>query len=446
MGDNKEQKLNAEQGVEGAAEFTNSAAAVDTAATTAATDTAPATHGELKPETAANSDDSAVAAIEFPENTQSAPQPTFPATQSATSPAPQPAASSAQVPAGETTETKSPIVDLSPELPSAGDDPQIPEFLNTATRPFSVAEVAEAAGVGGAEVRPAAEETTADDAQAALESALQHAAELDFAAYATANEDTPQPATETNAAGDARDLEAAAVATAAGAESATAATAAVTAAGATVGSAAAAATVTISADHPMAALYSEVPIAPEKQGNRVAGLLISLVATLAFAVVYALVLLLFMLPHYTAAEIFEQGLLPYLVSPGFWGAALGFFCAMLLLVLVFGTAGWWAYVLGSFFVGALVWAASTFGFAFSPQLVGSDISYRALLRFDAETVAGLGKIAHSWAVIGAGLIAREVAVWFGAWIGYRGRKITAKNKAAFAEYEIALAEFEKPQN
>ena len=40
----------------------------------------------------------------------------------------------------------------------------------------------------------------------------------------------------------------------------------------------------------------------------------------------------------------------------------------------------------------------------------------------------------------ADVIAREVTVWFGAWIGSRGRKVARKNAAAVAEYEIALAE------
>ncbi len=48
-------------------------------------------------------------------------------------------------------------------------------------------------------------------------------------------------------------------------------------------------------------------------------------------------------------------------------------------------------------------------------------------------------------VVAAVLVAREVTVWFGAWIGTRGRRITRANADAIAEYEAALAEVQAKQ-
>lgn len=45
----------------------------------------------------------------------------------------------------------------------------------------------------------------------------------------------------------------------------------------------------------------------------------------------------------------------------------------------------------------------------------------------------------------AGIVAREVSVWFGAWIGARGRKMKRLNAEAITEYETALAEVQAKQ-
>jgi hypothetical protein len=42
--------------------------------------------------------------------------------------------------------------------------------------------------------------------------------------------------------------------------------------------------------------------------------------------------------------------------------------------------------------------------------------------------------------IAAAVIAREVPIWFGAWISRRGRGVTSRNLAARTEYERVLAE------
>lgn len=188
----------------------------------------------------------------------------------------------------------------------------------------------------------------------------------------------------------------------------------------------------ISADHPMAALYMQTPMPPELKGNRGAGVLIALVATLGFALVYAGVLALWIAPLFPPSTFLTEGLVPLLLSWGFIAAVAGFFVALVILVLIAGRAGWWAYVLGGLLVAVLVWAATLGGVALDARFAGDLSGFNP-----ARIVEEFGL---SVPVIAAALVAREATVWFGAWIGARGRKVTRRNAEAVAEYESALAE------
>ena len=57
----------------------------------------------------------------------------------------------------------------------------------------------------------------------------------------------------------------------------------------------------------------------------------------------------------------------------------------------------------------------------------------------------IGEFGLSIPTIAAALVAREATIWFGAWIGARGRKLKARNAEALAEYEVALAEAQAKQ-
>lgn len=192
----------------------------------------------------------------------------------------------------------------------------------------------------------------------------------------------------------------------------------------------------ISPDHPMAALYMQTPVPPDIQGNRGAGSLIALLATVGFAAVYAGVLSLWLAPELAPSQ-FVDGLLSYALSWGFIAAVAAFFIGLVVIVLIVGRAGWWAYVLGGFLVGALVWAAATAGYAASADGV------RAL--FERSPVSLVSKFGLTVPAIAAGLVAREATIWFGAWIGSRGRRVKARNAAALEEYEASLAEVQAKQ-
>lgn len=194
----------------------------------------------------------------------------------------------------------------------------------------------------------------------------------------------------------------------------------------------------ISADHPMAALYMQSPMPPDLKGNRGAGVLIALLGTVAFAALYAGLISAMIARDFPPSTFLSEGLLPWVTSWGFIAGVAAFFLGLTILVLIFGRAGWWAYVIFSLFVGVIVWVATTATFA----LAGSPVA-------DLEGATGFLATARSLAftlpTLGAAILGREVAIWFGAWIGARGRRVTAKNAELLAEYETALAEVRAKQ-
>ena len=190
----------------------------------------------------------------------------------------------------------------------------------------------------------------------------------------------------------------------------------------------------IATDHPMAGFYVQTPLPPEVRGNRGAGVLIALVATVGFALVYAGVISGLIAQEFPPSTFLSEGLLPILMSWAFIFPVAAFFVGLSALVLIVGRAGWWAYVLGGFFVAVLVWAAAVVGLALAPEAFGRPTG------FSAEPLVVLELIGLSLPALGAALVAREATIWFGAWIGARGRKMTAKNREALAEYEERVAE------
>lgn len=193
----------------------------------------------------------------------------------------------------------------------------------------------------------------------------------------------------------------------------------------------------ISSDHPMAALYMQTPMAPEIKGNRGAGVLIALLSAIAFALVYAGVLSLWLAPNFPPSTFVNEGLLPWVLNWGFAAAVVGFFIGLALLVIIVGRAGWWAYVLGGLFVAIFTWAITLLGYALDARLSGESVSMQP---FSLLVEYGL-----FFPVLAAAIVAREVSVWFGAWIGARGRKVKRQNAESIAEYETALAEVQAKQ-
>jgi hypothetical protein len=171
-------------------------------------------------------------------------------------------------------------------------------------------------------------------------------------------------------------------------------------------------------------VYVQAPSEPKPKGNRGFGILVSLLATLAFAVLYAAVLAILLVANDGSVNTVTD----VLVRPPFWVPVLFFFLGMVLLVSVVNRGGWWAYVLGGFVVAAIVYGSYIGGLLIeqaaniSPSEVGGVV-LRALL---------------SPAAVVSFVIAREVPIWFGAWVASRGRKVSQRNLEAKREYERIL--------
>lgn len=188
----------------------------------------------------------------------------------------------------------------------------------------------------------------------------------------------------------------------------------------------------VPADHPIAQFYAPSPEPPVFKGNRGAGILISLLAGLAFAVVLAGIIAALLAPMLSPSQ-FSVAIVEYLLSLAFLVPVGVFTVALIVLVLIVNRAGWWAYVLGGFIVGVAVWFAAVGGWILSPDL--SEMSRQ-------EGLQNIITVMLLPLPILAGVAAREITVWFGAWIGARGRKVRALNEAALEEYELSLAELQ----
>lgn len=190
----------------------------------------------------------------------------------------------------------------------------------------------------------------------------------------------------------------------------------------------------ISADHPMAALYMQTPMPPEIRGNRGAGVLIAALATVCFAAIYAACISLWLAPSYPASTFWSEGLLPHVLTVGFASAVAVFFLSFVVLVLIAGKSGWWAYVIGGFPVAILTWMAAAIGAALHARYVLDDLN----VTFDYMALGDV--FALSTPAVLAAFVSREMVIWFGAWIGLRGRRVRQRNAEAQAEYDEAMAD------
>ncbi|WP_431278138.1 hypothetical protein [Leifsonia poae] len=193
---------------------------------------------------------------------------------------------------------------------------------------------------------------------------------------------------------------------------------------------AAGATAPAYAAQPVTPIYVQRPEPPKKRSNRGVGILIALVGTVVFALLWAAVVALvggLLTPGREFVDLFVH----FLGSWAFRGPVIVFFVAMVLLIQVLNRARWWAYILGGLVVAVLVYAS----------YVGSSLLDQDFTRLTAEE-AGLF-IGRQWVnpfAILAGVVAREVSMWTGAWLAARGRALKVRNAEAQAEYDQQLAD------
>jgi len=175
-------------------------------------------------------------------------------------------------------------------------------------------------------------------------------------------------------------------------------------------------------------VYVEAPKPPRARGARGVGVLVALLATAIFAVVYAAAA--FLLGRLVPSLGIDGGLAD-LASRQYWIPVIVFALAHILLVIVLNRAGWWGHVLGGFLVALVVWIGFLGAALISAGLLGAPAADVA-----AELVRQLGNPLG----FAAAVAAREVPIWVGWIVARRGRTARARNATARAAYEQELAE------
>ncbi|MGO4534644.1 hypothetical protein [Leifsonia sp. 2MCAF36] len=303
-------------------------------------------------------------------------------------------AAPAAVPAPAAAEPQRPSAISEPEPVVATDDDVAAAVARNSAQPG-------AAAAGSATVDTASPAESATPVIAAAEAAnLSQAGEAPTAAYGTA------PAGEATSAG------------------------VPATAGAVTGAAVAA-----PGPQPVTPIYLQHPEPPKKKSNRGVGILIALVGTVAFAILWAAAVVIIGSLLTPSDEYLSQLLEFFTGGVAFglrgWAPILAFFIGMVVLIQILNRARWWAYILGGLFVGIFVYFVYIgAGLIDAQYWTRNPNEFAILLR--TAWVSPLAVL--------AGVIAREISIWTGAWLAARGRKLKARNAEAQADYEQQVAD------
>ena len=175
---------------------------------------------------------------------------------------------------------------------------------------------------------------------------------------------------------------------------------------------------------PPQTVYVTAPVPPKPKGNRLVGLLLSVVATAVFAAIYAGVAIFLILVVKPVAV--TGGLSVFLSSSAFVAPVVAFLVAMILWAMLANRASWWSWVIGSLVIALVTYFAS----------VGALVLFAGGfgLTPTEATKYFTGLLINPY-MIAAALIARECAIWFGAAIAKRGRKVRERNYEAWQAFE-----------
>ncbi|GAB3573900.1 hypothetical protein GCM10027406_03050 [Leifsonia lichenia] len=182
---------------------------------------------------------------------------------------------------------------------------------------------------------------------------------------------------------------------------------------------------------PVAPIYVQRPEPPKKKSNRGFGILIALVGTVVFALFWVLAVFVVGYALTPSDKFFDSLSTFFLTQKASWVPVVAFFVGMLVLIQIINRARWWAYILGGLFVALFVYFAYV-----GASLV--DVNVWSLTPNEASVVLQRLWVAP-FAVL-AGVIAREISMWTGAWLAARGRKLKVRNAEAQAAYDQQLAD------
>lgn len=171
-------------------------------------------------------------------------------------------------------------------------------------------------------------------------------------------------------------------------------------------------------------VYVEAPKPFVAKGNRGFGVLIALLSTVIFAVLYAVAeLIAAAINHVSSVD------LGFLSDLDFYAPVLMFAVGFILLALIVNRAGWAAHVIGSILVGLVVLFGGT-----------AVILLLHVNQIPSNRVGeAFSQVLFSTGTIVAALLGREVALWMGFAIAARGRRVKVRNVEARELYDQEIA-------
>ncbi len=184
------------------------------------------------------------------------------------------------------------------------------------------------------------------------------------------------------------------------------------------------------APQPVAPIFLQRPEPPKRKSNRGFGILIALVGTALFAVLWAAAVVGVGALLAPGSE-FIPALIQFSTHSTAWAPVVAFFIGMVVLIQIVNRARWWAYILGGLFVAVFVYLV----------YIGAALVDNGFLQKNpGERQILLNQVWVAPFAVLAGVIAREVSIWTGAWLAARGRKLQARNAEAQADYEQQVAD------
>jgi hypothetical protein len=177
-------------------------------------------------------------------------------------------------------------------------------------------------------------------------------------------------------------------------------------------------------------IFVQAPEAPRPRGNRAAAGLIGLLAALSFAVLYLAVALgLGLLDGTYTFDSVLEGAIAGATSWWLWITTATYFVGFWLLGAIINRGRWGHWVVWGLLLGFVAYGAHLVGQLFEAPFWQLTRTEGAEL-VEAQLVAPLAFAAF--------VIGRELAIWYGAWISARGRRVSELNNEAQREYERTL--------
>ncbi len=181
-------------------------------------------------------------------------------------------------------------------------------------------------------------------------------------------------------------------------------------------------------------IYVHAP-KPKARGNRGFGLLVALIGTAVFALLYAAISYLLLVGRSEPAQanpVFAEFVMEYV----FWVPVLAFFVGFAVLVIIVNRGPWWAYAVFGLLVGVLVYLS---------YIGASLLTVQAWTLTVDQASEFVGQRWFDPFAIVAAVVAREIPVWFGGWIASRGRAVAERNRLEMEAYDRELAAGPPPQ-